>query len=65
MKAQLSKPVRSKATYTKEYKEQALELWRNSGRSAAKVRFRIEKAVADYPASKQNGRDNAKGVTTN
>lgn len=37
MKTQLSKPVGSKATYTKEYKEQALELWRNSGRSAAKV----------------------------
>jgi transposase-like protein len=37
MKTQLSKPVRSKANYTKEYKLQALELWRASGRSAAKV----------------------------
>lgn len=37
MKAQLSKPVRSKASYTDEYKQQALELWRASGRSAAKV----------------------------
>src|ERR1700682_5020705 len=37
MKTQLSKPARSKASYTKEYKQQALELWRNSGRSAAKV----------------------------
>jgi transposase len=37
MKTQLSKPVRSKANYTKEYKQQALELWRASGRSAAKV----------------------------
>jgi hypothetical protein len=36
MKTQLSKPVRSKANYTKEYKQQALELWRASGRSAAK-----------------------------
>jgi transposase len=36
-KTQLSKPVRSKANYTKEYKQQALELWRASGRSAAKV----------------------------
>ena len=37
MKTQLSKPVRSKANYTREYKQQALELWRASGRSAAKV----------------------------
>ena len=37
MKTQLTKPARSKASYTKEYKQQALELWRASGRSAAKV----------------------------
>ena len=37
MKTQLSKPARGKASYTDEYKEQALELWRASGRSAAKV----------------------------
>ena len=37
MKTQISKPVREKASYTKEYKEEALELWRASGRSAAKV----------------------------
>src|SRR5207245_11155113 len=37
MKSQLSKPARSKARYTEEYKQEALELWRNSGRSAAKV----------------------------
>lgn len=37
MKTQLSKPVRTKASYTDEYKQQALELWRASGRSAAKV----------------------------
>jgi transposase len=37
MKTQLSKPARSHARYTDEYKEQALELWRASGRSAAKV----------------------------
>jgi transposase len=37
MKTQLSKPVRSRANYTEEYKQQALELWRASGRSAAKV----------------------------
>lgn len=37
MKTQLRKPARSKASYTEEYKREALELWRNSGRSAAKV----------------------------
>ena len=37
MKTQLSKPARSKASYTDDYKQQALELWRASGRSAAKV----------------------------
>ena len=37
MKTQLSKPARSKARYTEEYKQEALELWRKSGRSAAKV----------------------------
>jgi transposase-like protein len=37
MKAQLSKPARSKARYNDQYKQEALELWRASGRSAAKV----------------------------
>jgi transposase len=37
MKTQLSKPARRKASYTEEYKKEALELWRASGRSAAKV----------------------------
>jgi transposase len=37
MKTQLSKPARTKARYTEEYKQEALELWRTSGRSAAKV----------------------------
>jgi hypothetical protein len=37
MKTQLRKPARAKASYTKEYKQEALELWRASGRSAAKV----------------------------
>ena len=37
MKTQLSKPARGDARYTAEYKQQALELWRASGRSAAKV----------------------------
>ena len=37
MKTQLTKPARSKARYTEQYKQEALELWRASGRSAAKV----------------------------
>ena len=37
MKTQLTKPARTKARYTEEYKREALELWRASGRSAAKV----------------------------
>ena len=37
MKTQLTKPARSKARYTEEYEKEALELWRASGRSAAKV----------------------------
>lgn len=37
MKTQLRKPAQGKARYTEEYKKEALELWRNGGRSAAKV----------------------------
>jgi len=37
MKTQLTKPARDTARYTEEYKKEALELWRASGRSAAKV----------------------------
>ncbi len=37
MKTQLSKPVRERASYTEQYRREALELWRASGRSAAKV----------------------------
>ncbi len=37
MKTQLSKPARDRASYSDEYKKGALELWRASGRSAAKV----------------------------
>ncbi len=37
MKTQISKPVRDRASYTQEFKQEALELWRASGRSAAKV----------------------------
>ena len=37
MKTQLTKPARRKASYSEQYKQEALELWRASGRSAAKV----------------------------
>ena|ERR1043166_2046178 len=37
MKTQLRKPARDRARYSEEYKKEALELWRNSGRSVAKV----------------------------
>jgi len=37
MKTQLTKPTGTKARYTEEYKQEALKLWRASGRSAAKV----------------------------
>ena len=51
MKTQLSKPARSKARYTDQYKQEALELWRASGRSAAKVAASVltvgEISVAD------------------
>jgi hypothetical protein len=37
MMTQITKPVHGKASYTEEFKQQALQLWRTSGRSAAKV----------------------------
>src|SRR6476660_6343868 len=37
MKTQLRKPARDRASYTDQYKQEALELWRASGRSAGKV----------------------------
>ena len=37
MKSQLRKTARERASYTEQYKQEALELWRSSGRSAAKV----------------------------
>src|SRR5437879_12314087 len=37
MKTQLRKPAHDRARYSEEYKKEALELWRASGRSAAKV----------------------------
>ena len=37
MKTQIRKPARERASYTEQYKQEALELWRASGRSAAKL----------------------------
>jgi transposase len=37
MKTQISQPACERARYTEEYRQEALALWRNSGRSAAKV----------------------------
>jgi transposase len=37
MKTQIRKPARERASYTEQYKQEALEFWRASGRSAAKV----------------------------
>src|SRR5258705_834574 len=37
MKTQLRKPARDRASYSDQYKQEALELWRASGRSAAKI----------------------------
>jgi transposase len=37
MKTQLQKPAAGKTKYSTEYKQEALEHWRNSGRSAARV----------------------------
>jgi len=37
MKTQIRKPVSGKAKYSVEHKQQALELWRKSGRSAVKM----------------------------
>jgi hypothetical protein len=37
MKTQIRKPARERARYTEQHKQEALELWRGSGRSAAQV----------------------------
>ena len=37
MKTQLSKPSGGKSHYSAQYKQEALEHWKNSGRSAARV----------------------------
>jgi len=37
MKTQMQKPASGKSRYTAEFKEEALAMWRKSGRSAARV----------------------------
>ena len=37
MKTQIRKPSHGRTQYTSEYKQQALQMWRESGRSAATV----------------------------
>ena len=57
MKTQLQKPAHGKASYTEEYKQQALELWRRSGRSAAKVAAELGlRAALLYEWTKQRRR---------
>ena len=43
MKTQLTKPARSKASYTDQYRQEALELRRASGRSAVLRIRRLER----------------------
>jgi transposase InsO family protein len=45
MKTQLTKPPRSKASYTDQYRQEALELWRDH-RSATRAEARA--AIFDY-----------------
>ena len=41
MKTQISKPARERTGYTKEYKQEALSLWRARGRSAARTATKV------------------------
>jgi transposase-like protein len=61
MKTQLTKPARDKARYTEEYKKEALELWRASGHSAAKVA--AELGIRDDV--KKNGRTSSRSAAVN
>jgi transposase-like protein len=60
MKTQISKPAEGKASYSEEYKEQALELWRKSGRSANKVaaELGIRPAKVEAATSRKPGARN-------
>jgi hypothetical protein len=53
MKTQLSKPPRRKASYTNQYKQEALELWRRSGNAAVAktgVAFALRATLHQCPA---------------
>ena len=43
MKTQITKPVHGKASYSAEYKQQALELWRKSGRTGFERRLKAKR----------------------
>ena len=49
MKTQISKASHGLAKYSEEYKQQALELWRKSGRSANKVAAELEVNPTSQP----------------
>src|ERR1700693_3284467 len=60
MKTQLRKPARSKASYSDQYKEEALELWRSSGRSGARLWQELGiRAPPLYPWAKLEREPNA------
>ena len=73
MKTQICKPVRERTSYTNEYKQEALELWRASGRSAAKIaaqlgirppllyRWARTERVPDTPGSGRKPRRRTRG----
>jgi len=58
MKTNNRPPAHSKASYSEEYKQQALELWRKSGRSAVKVAAELGiRPARIYEWSKQQRRE--------
>ena len=62
MKTQLRKPARDRARYSEEYKKEALELWRNSGRSAATVAAELGiRAPLLYPWARPKRQVNLSG----
>ncbi len=63
MKTQITKPAERHEHYSADYKQQALELWRASGRSAAKVAAELGiRPALIFRWSKQQ-RDKAQGQT--
>ena len=65
MKTQISKASRERASYTTEYKQEALKLWRASGRSAAKVGSELGiRAALLYRWARTERVPNAKGTGT-